>query len=125
MSPLLAMRDLTKVSGKKEMGRALTLSVARGVEIRPIALAVTGAGFLLGLLFTFLTFHSMGLFPGALLSFLLALLFPSFFLGIGRGRQARAKRVLRSLESKKLEGKVFFAGSLEPSGLEEARVFYP
>ena len=124
MNPLLAMRDLTKVSGKREMGKALTLSVARGVEIRPISLAVGAAGLLCGLFFTFLTFRALGLFPGVLLSLGLALAFPSFFLGVGR-RQPRAKRILRSLESKKLEGKVFFVGSLKASDMEEARVFYP
>ena len=92
MSPLLAMRDLTKVSGKKEMGKALTLSVARGVEVRPIALA---------------------------------LLLPAAFLGAGKDKQARAKKMARALESRGMEGKAFFAGSLLPADLEEARVFYP
>ncbi len=124
MNPLLAMRDLTKVSGKKEMGKALTLSVARGVEIRPIVLAVAGAGFLLGLFFTFLTIHTLGIFPGALLCLMLSLVFPSFFLG-AEHRQPRAKRILRSLESKKLEGRTFFVGSLQPSNMEETLVFYP
>ena len=124
MNPLLSMRDLTKVSGKKEMGRALTLSVARGVEIRPITLAVASMGFLLGLFFTFLTFHTLGLFPGALLCLGLSLVFPAFFLGAGR-REPRAKRILRSLESKKLEGRTFFVGSLQPSNMEETLVFYP
>lgn len=124
MNPLLSMRDLTKVSGKKEMGKALTLSVARGVEIRPITLAVSSMGFLLGLFFTFLTFHTLGIFPGALLCLVLSLVFPSFFLGAGH-RQPRAKRILRSLESKKLEGRTFFVGSLQPSNMEETLVFYP
>ena len=31
----------------------------------------------------------------------------------------------RSLESKKLEGRTFFVGSLRPSNMEETLVFYP
>ena len=125
MSPLLAMRDLTKVSGKKEMGKALTLSVARGVEVRPLALALSISGLLLGLLFTLLTFRFFGPLPGAGLALVLAALVPAAFLGTGKDKQARAKRMVRALESRNMEGRAFFAGSLFPADLEEARVFYP
>ena len=124
MSPFLAMRDLTKVSGKKGMGKALTLSVARGVEVRPIALALSIGGLLLGLLLVLLTFPYLGPFPGTLLGLILSLLLPAVFLGAGKDKQARAKRIARALESRKMEGKAFFAGSLLPADLEEARVFY-
>ena len=125
VNPLLAMRDLTKVSGKKEMGRALTLSVARGVEVRPLALALSITGIFIGLVFALLTFHFLGPLPGAALAIALGLFLPAVFLGTGKDKQVRARRMARALESRGMEGKAFFAGSLFPGDLEEARVFYP
>lgn len=117
--PRLTMDDITEVSGPEEIERKNTFQVAKNTEARSKTVVAVIVGAAIGLCICLIIAPLFGYMVGAFFILFGAAIVPFFAVGTIRDRtqQARWKRTLEDMKSRKIEGQVFYPNSTQPENI--------
>lgn len=119
LHPRLTMDDITEVSGPGEIERKNTFQISKNMEARSKTVFSVIIGALIGLVLCITFGPLIGYTLSAFFVVIGGIVAPFFVVGTikDRTQQARWKRTLQNMKSRKIEGQVFYPNSTEPENI--------
>lgn len=120
-NPMTTMNDITALSAGEEIEKVNTMQVSKGVELRSRVIVSILAGFVLGVLLCIIAAQFIPLQFAVFLILIGTVAVPFFVTGTVNDatQQVRWKRAMQELESRDIEGEVFYVNSSHPENITD------